>query len=121
VSEPVVTPAELGSVEERGRGEALRLAAARTLERAAGGLARAAAEDRSPRRTAVARRSAERLDVMAAYLRRREAEEIVADVEAAIRRHPMRALAVAFISGYLARRVTRGLTRSGRSRGGSHD
>jgi hypothetical protein len=89
----------------------VRLVAARTLARAAGEAAslagRVAEADGPIRRAApVARRAAQRLDGVVAYLQSNETEEIIGDLEAAIRRRPLRALAIAFIAGYLTRRMS---------------
>ena len=79
---------------------------ARTAERldtAASRLRQAA--DGSP--SEATRRLAEDLEIGAAYLKEHSSEDIVRDVEAFIKRHPIKALVAAIVAGVIAGRILR--------------
>lgn len=49
--------------------------------------------------------TAERLDHAARYVRERELEEVRTDLETQVRRHPLTSVALAFLAGYMVRRI----------------
>lgn len=53
----------------------------------------------------IAYQAAEGIDGAASYVRSRELGEMKADLETQVRRHPLAAIAVAFLAGYTLRRI----------------
>jgi hypothetical protein len=104
MGEPGTLPSDRSKVSKA------REAAGGRLEEAAGRVRdlgeRAASRNKllAPTRS-VAYSAADGIDSAAEYVRTREIDEMRTDLEAAVRRHPLASVAVAFMAGYSLRRL----------------